>query len=140
MADPYIERMVYKRKRWQRCRSAYFALRLGICERCGEPGEIVHHVEELTVENCTDPNIAYGFDNLELLCWSCHEKTKTKDGIPIRADIAFDLEGNVIPTGKRIPAPRTTIAPPSRPPVSVLGRAEREDAKNTQGAHEPPYP
>lgn len=71
-----------------------------VCEICKEAlGEIVHHLEALTVDNCHDPCIVYEFENLQLACWSCHEKTKTKGGIPIRADIAFDAQGNVIPTG-----------------------------------------
>ncbi len=101
MAQPWADRF-YKTKRWQKCRNAYFNSQHGICEVCGEPGEIVHHIEPLTEDNINDPEIALGWDNLQLCCWSCHEKTKTKDGIPIREDISFDDDGNVIPTGKRI--------------------------------------
>jgi 5-methylcytosine-specific restriction endonuclease McrA len=107
MANPIVDKTVYKTKRWQKCRAAYMALRMSIdgalCEICGQvPGEIVHHVEELTPENCTDPNVAYNFENFQLACWACHERTKSHNGIPIRADIRFDENGNVVPTGKKI--------------------------------------
>ncbi|GHU67020.1 hypothetical protein FACS1894184_06140 [Clostridia bacterium] len=103
MAHPIVDK-VYKSKQWQGCRAAYFATQHGICERCGEPGEIVHHLEELTPDNSNNLGTVYGWDNLQLLCWGCHERTKgAAGGIPIREDIAFDANGNVMPSGKRIP-------------------------------------
>lgn len=118
MANPVIDRAVYKTKRWQKCRAAYFAQRMSIdgamCEICQQaPGEIVHHIDELTVENCHDPAIAYNFDNFQLACWSCHEQTKKKGGVPIRPDIRFDANGNVQPTGKRLPGMCDRGCPPS---------------------------
>lgn len=107
MAHPIVDKF-YKTKRWQACRAAYYTLRHGICEVCGEPGEIVHHIVPLTAENISDPSITLSFDNLQLCCWSCHEKTKTKGGIPIREDLAFDANGNAVPTGKRISPPIKT--------------------------------
>lgn len=108
MAHPLIDKAVYKGKRWQKCRAAYVAQRVstdgGMCEICRrELGEIVHHIEELTIANYQDPSIVYNFNNFQFVCWSCHERTKSKGGIPIRADITFDDAGNVIPTGKIIP-------------------------------------
>lgn len=118
MAHASIDKAVYKGKRWQKCRAAYVAQRVsidgGLCELCRrELGEIVHHVVALSVDNCHDPAIAYNFDNLQFACWSCHERTKTKGGIPIRADIAFDDQGNVIPTGKIIHEHQAGVCPPS---------------------------
>ena len=51
----------------------------GLCERCLAKGIIkqgdhVHHKIELTPENMNDPSVAYNFDNLELLCFDCHQK------------------------------------------------------------------
>lgn len=143
MANPIIDKAVYKGRRWQKCRAAYFALRMGIdgamCEICHDaPGVIVHHIDELTVDNCNDPDIVYNFDNFQLACWSCHERTKTKSGVPIRADITFDSNGNVVPTGKRIPGMCGRGCPPSTPPVLLLGRAEMIPPSNTHDAHNPP--
>ena len=46
----------YKSKAWQRCRNGYAASMGGLCEDClarglYQPGEIVHHMIELTPEN-----------------------------------------------------------------------------------------
>lgn len=67
----------YKSKAWQDCRAAYVKRVGGLCERClasgiYSSGEIVHHKTHLTPENISDPEIALGFDNLELLCRDCH--------------------------------------------------------------------
>ena len=70
----------YKSKRWQRCRDAYFASRNGLCERCLSmglitPGDEVHHKQRLTLATLDDPAVALSWDNLELLCKSCHQLT-----------------------------------------------------------------
>ena len=67
----------YKSKAWQNCRAAYLAKQGGLCERCLAkgllvPAEIVHHKEHLTENNYQDPDLALSFDNLEALCFSCH--------------------------------------------------------------------
>lgn len=68
---------------WINCRDAYAASVGGICEECAKvgaivPGEIVHHVTELTPENIGNAEIAYGWENLRLLCRSCHLKVHGK--------------------------------------------------------------
>lgn len=58
---------------WKKARSAYRKQAGGMCERClVQPGEIVHHKKALTPQNISDPRIALGFDNLELVCRDCH--------------------------------------------------------------------
>lgn len=62
---------------WKKCRKAYISYAGGLCERCYRnglivPGKIVHHKIHLTPETIKDPAMAYGFDNLELLCEACH--------------------------------------------------------------------
>lgn len=76
MAKPFSDKF-YKTSTWRDCRNAYAATRGHLCERCLSRGilshgEIVHHKIELTPDNINDPAIAYGFDNLELLCRFCH--------------------------------------------------------------------
>ena len=51
----------------------------GLCERCKrngiiKAGRVVHHIVPLTEKNYTDPMIAYNFDNLMVVCQSCHEE------------------------------------------------------------------
>lgn len=67
-----------------------------MCERCLAkglivPGVIVHHKEHLTAANISDPNIALGFDNLELLCRDCHAAEHEQN----RKRYVFDDCGNI---------------------------------------------
>lgn len=69
----------YQSKAWARCREAYIKSVGGLCETCKakgiyRAGKIVHHKIHLTEENYTDPSIAYGFNNLVLVCHQCHEE------------------------------------------------------------------
>ena len=70
---------VYKTRQWDKCRAAYRKSVGGLCERCKakgivSAGVIVHHKIHLTKENKNDPEIVFGFDNLELLCLACHNE------------------------------------------------------------------
>lgn len=67
----------YKSKAWQHCRNAYFKKARGLCEVCLskgliKQGEIVHHIVEMTSENIKNPTLAFGDDNLQLVCRECH--------------------------------------------------------------------
>lgn len=92
----------YNSKEWEACRKAYIASKQGLCERCLaegriSAGEIVHHKQWLTRETINDPSITLNFENLELLCWNCHNKEHGKQ-LPISEGITFDEHGNVIKT------------------------------------------
>ena len=73
----------YSSKAWQDCREGYAAYRGHLCEDCLKrglytPGEIVHHIEELTPTNITDPRISLNWNNLRLVCRECHFKEHDK--------------------------------------------------------------
>ena len=98
MVRPWA-RKFYNSKEWQACREAYIASKQGLCERCLaegriSPGEIVHHKEWLTQETIGDPSVTLNFDNLELLCWECHNKEHSKQ-LPIADEVEFDESGNL---------------------------------------------
>lgn len=104
MAREYAKKF-YASKDWKACRKAYYSLRHGICERCGDLGEEVHHIKPITPLNINDPEITLNFGNLMLLCKDCHfqihEKRK-KAGKPVRESelrCMFDENGNVLPKG-----------------------------------------
>ncbi|MDL2318495.1 HNH endonuclease [Eubacteriales bacterium OttesenSCG-928-A19] len=75
MAQPWASRF-YRSKQWQGCRNAYFTEQHGICEVCGEPGTVVHHLTPLTPENINDPMISLSWENLQLLCCPCATTTR----------------------------------------------------------------
>ena len=97
---------VYHSRRWRdHVRPDVVARDHGLCQVCLRhgvvtPGEIVHHIIELTPENVGDPAIAYGLDNLELVCRDCHSKLhpETNPRKPCtREGFAFDPYGNLVP-------------------------------------------
>ena len=67
-------RIFYNSQEWIDTRNAYVVSKGGMCERCDRPGGIVHHRRRLDASNVSDWETACGFENLELLCTSCHNK------------------------------------------------------------------
>nr|DAN48713.1 MAG TPA: HNH endonuclease [Bacteriophage sp.] len=71
----------YARKAWRDLRNRLIVERHAVCARCGRsfaPATervIAHHIVELTDETLNDPMIALNQDNVELLCWACHNHT-----------------------------------------------------------------
>ena len=73
---------------WRRCRKAFAESRRNLCERCLKKGIIepgakdrpleVHHKIPLTPENVTNPKISLNWDNLELLCKTCHDEERER--------------------------------------------------------------
>ena len=87
----------YKSMGWQKCRAAYIQSVFGLCERCGEPGDEVHHKVYLTPENIDDPYVTLSFENLELLCSSCHSiEHNRKYKEVVRNGLKFDNFGNLV--------------------------------------------
>lgn len=89
----------YKSRAWQRCREQKYKQARGLCERClakgvYKPGEIVHHVIELTPENICNPDITMGLDNLQCLCRDCHAEAHRG-----KKRYKVDELGRVIPWG-----------------------------------------
>lgn len=74
----------YKSAAWKNCREYVYRRSRGLCELCLKrgliiPGEIVHHVVELTPENITNPAIATNPENLVLVCRECHAEQHPKE-------------------------------------------------------------
>ena len=88
----------YGTSKWKKCRAKYKSLH-PVCERCEAAGiikrtERIHHKVYLTPQNFRDPDISLNFDNLEALCFDCHqaEHNKKKD---CREELFFDADGNI---------------------------------------------
>jgi 5-methylcytosine-specific restriction endonuclease McrA len=90
-------RKFYNNKTWKKCREAYKQSVYGLCERCGQPGDEVHHKIYLTPENINNPDITLNWDNLELLCATCHSiEHNRKEKEVVREGLTFDSNGDLI--------------------------------------------
>jgi 5-methylcytosine-specific restriction endonuclease McrA len=74
----------YKSYKWKQVRKAYFKQAKGLCEICLskgliKQGEIVHHKIEMDSEKIHNERLAYGFDNLQLVCRECHARIHEKE-------------------------------------------------------------
>ena len=87
----------YHSPRWEATRAAYLATRMHICERCGRPAKIVHHKKHLDASNVSDPDVSWGFGNLEALCMECHNREHFGDGATAPG-LRFDGDGNLVTT------------------------------------------
>lgn len=90
----------YKSSAWKKCRASFIASRHGLCERCGGVGGICHHKVYLTPENINDPDVTLNWDNLELLCATCHQHEHFMKNSPTRDDVMFDENGDLIEKGR----------------------------------------
>lgn len=90
-----VDYRFYNRKKWKQVAEAYKQRVFGLCERCGKPGDHVHHKIELNRSNVNNPNIAYNFDNLEYLCIACHNK-ETFERPKTRQCLVFDENGDIV--------------------------------------------
>ncbi|WP_423408031.1 HNH endonuclease [Heyndrickxia sp. MSNUG] len=95
MAKPWAKPF-YNSSAWKKCRASYIKKVFGICEHCGEPGYILDHIEELTPENITDPDITLNHENLQYLCLKCHNTKTFEKYSRVREGFGFDEEGNLI--------------------------------------------
>ena len=87
----------YNSKAWKQCRKSYISKVFGQCERCQEPGYILHHKIELTPDNINDPDITLNHDNLQYLCLDCHNRIHGIDVEVIRDGLMFNSRGEVVP-------------------------------------------
>ena len=99
-----FSREFYNSKQWKKCRASYISSVNGLCERCLDnnkmvPGIEVHHKIYLSPDNINDPEITLSFENLELLCESCHNKEHMTKYDVVREDVMFDSYGNLVRSG-----------------------------------------
>lgn len=89
----------YGSKEWHDCRRAFLQSKNNLCERCSTPdnpvpADIAHHKIYLNEKNIDNPEVALSWDNLEALCWECHNKEHHRTKKP---RYRFDNDGNLIP-------------------------------------------
>ncbi len=94
MAKKFVTKL-YNSKPWKQTRDAYFKSVFGICERCGNAGDIVHHKQHIMPENINDPNVTLSRSNLEVLCMDCHNKEHFGKGGTTTDGLCFGEDGEL---------------------------------------------
>ncbi len=85
MAEPWAASF-YKSEAWRSFRRALIQQRGTICPVCHKDYMadtsklIAHHIKELTPETVNDASVALNPDNVELLCFDCHNKAHKRFG------------------------------------------------------------
>lgn len=67
----------YTSREWIETRNAFRESKRFICDSCNKlikGKSVVHHVKEITPGNKDDWNITLNPNNLELLCFNCHNE------------------------------------------------------------------
>lgn len=101
----------YNSKRWRNLERIIYERDEGKCQMCGEHVEMifittkhggyyrihgaVDHIVELNETNINNPEIAYGENNLQLLCHDCHN-TKTFKKPRTAQGLRFDENGDLV--------------------------------------------
>ena len=88
----------YGSQRWKKCRRNYLSLH-PICERCNQLGIVkkadhVHHKIYLDASSYRDPMVSLNFENLEALCFDCHQAEHHRNS-DCRNELYFDADGNL---------------------------------------------
>ena len=89
-------RWFYQSKEWRKTRNLFISSQLFICNRCGRPARIVHHVTPITPENIHNPDITLNWDNLEALCIECHNLEHMSSDA-VAEGYTFTSAGDIIP-------------------------------------------
>lgn len=69
-----VGQKIYDSAAWQKLRLMKLSTCNYLCEKCGQPAQIVHHKTPITTDNVNDTSVTLNLDNLEALCSSCHNK------------------------------------------------------------------
>ena len=85
----------YNSKKWKDLRLMVCQTRHWTCDECGEYGDQVHHIIEITPDNIDDPNVTLNENNLQLLCEECHN-SKRREVKDIEDGLKFDENGDLI--------------------------------------------
>lgn len=85
----------YESVAWRKCRNSFFIYKAGLCEQCGGVGLVAHHIIWLSPSNINDASIALNWDNLMMLCQTCHTQLHLKSP-STEGGLMFDDVGNLI--------------------------------------------
>lgn len=91
----WFSKKFYNTSAWKKTRNAFFDSKFGICELCGGKGEEVHHIIPITSSNINNSDITLNWNNLQLLCRSCHELIEEKAKATVDG-LKFDTNGQLM--------------------------------------------
>ena len=92
MAKEYAKQF-YNSSAWIKTSKAYAASKFFLCEKCGKPYKIVHHVQHITPENIGDAEITLSWKNLCCMCQDCHAAAHASNN---NRTMRWDSDGNLI--------------------------------------------
>jgi 5-methylcytosine-specific restriction enzyme A len=87
----------YQSSAWRNARRQALRRDCYTCADCGGRATEVHHIKELTAENIDDFDVALRLENLQSLCWDCHNK-RTQKIADVAEGYKFDENGQVVKT------------------------------------------
>jgi len=90
-----FSRLIYMRKRWRDTRKEALRRDQYTCQSCGARATEVHHLIPITPDTVADDKIVYGLENLQSLCWNCHNK-ETRGVAETMDGFVFDENGYLI--------------------------------------------
>ena len=93
-----FSRAFYNSRAWEKCRLAFLQSKYFLCERCGGPATIAHHIVHLNPGNIGDPMVTLNWDNMMSLCTECHQKIHGKSGVT-REGLTFNTKGELVRCG-----------------------------------------
>ena len=85
----------YHSKAWRRLARAFLISKNYICEICGKPAELAHHIKRITPSNICNPEITLNADNLQAVCIECHNTIHYGTGGAVVRGLEFDENGNL---------------------------------------------
>ncbi|MEL3973057.1 HNH endonuclease signature motif containing protein [Rossellomorea oryzaecorticis] len=90
----------YNSKAWRKTRNIVFQRDTGLCQDCLKrdkivSGDVVHHKVEL-LDGEKGWALRLDHSNLITLCHDCHNSIHKNKFVPVREDVMFDSEGNLI--------------------------------------------
>lgn len=91
-----FSKQFYDSALWRRTRKQVLRQSGYTCHDCGGRATEVHHIIELTPSNIDDWDISINPNNLQPLCWDCHNKT-TRGSADLVDGYVFNEQGQVEP-------------------------------------------
>jgi len=85
----------YHSKAWRRLSRAFLLSKNYICEVCGKPAELAHHIKHITPGNIHNPEITLNAGNLQAVCLECHNTIHYGTGGAVVRGLEFDENGNL---------------------------------------------